>query len=504
MSGTNSREPRRRHRPLAGLAAVRVRDVLRGRSPWWVLVAVTIAVLSIASTGPLDDVDAYWHVRIGADILAHHRLTGDPAWTFGPADPTWITTQWASEVLMSGLHALLGWSGLTVLRWGAGLATLAVFGVGLHRLSGPQWARATVFALTGFAVTVDLSERPAALSFLFLAVVGMWAERTLRTGEWPRPWAPVVLTWLWANLHGSWILLPAAFGLLVLLRLLSGDGWRGLRVPGALTGVTVLAGIATPAGWSGLVAPLRVSAAATAVIGEWARTTLASPAAVAGLILLALVVVGWLRAPRQIPLIDALWAAAWTGFALLAFRNVVPALLLVAPLVARTLATGFPATPQKRSTSRLHAALTVLVLLLGLVGGGARLLLDTRLPAWTPMAAYAALQDGSPHRLLVSYNVSGQAAALTGPLIQTALDGRTDRYGATLLLNYQALMATDPGWQRTLRQLAPTDALIARNAPLHEALLDRGWRLTVSDGLMVLLHAPPPSVSAAAATKGQD
>lgn len=464
------------------------------RSPWLVLVAITVATVCLASVESLSDVDLYWHVLMGQDIAEHGRFTGDPGWTFAPADPTWATTQWASEMLMAWLHDVAGWGGLTALRVAAAGATLTILAGALLRGGGPAWTRAAVFTIVGLAVAADIEERPAALSFVLLAVVGMWASRVLSTGRWPRWWLPIVLTWVWANLHGYWLLLPAAFGLLVLLRLIAKEPVRHLRAPAAVTAACVVVGALTPAGIGGVLAPLRVSSAAGALIEEWGRTSLASGVAWAGLALLTVIVVGWARNRAPAPMAELLWVAAWTGFALLAYRNVLPAMLLLAPIAARVLARAFPNESRTRPGSRLSLAVAAVVLATGLIGGGARLVLEPRLPDWTPTTAYAALNDGEHHRVLVAYNLSGQTLALTGDRVQVALDGRTDRYGADFLRRYQGLMALHPGWQNTLRDLQPTDALLDRRAPLHDALVRLGWRATAEDGPTVLLRAPTTTV----------
>src|SRR3954453_596926 len=130
------------------------------RSPQVVTVAFTIALLLIACSGSLSDGDVYWHIMIGRDILPHWRFGGDPSWTLAPADLHWVTTQWASEVLIYLLHEAMGWYGLTLLRVAGALGALAVLAPVLLRGRGWWTLRVVTFFVVGFAVATSAEERP--------------------------------------------------------------------------------------------------------------------------------------------------------------------------------------------------------------------------------------------------------------------------------------------------------------------------------------------------------
>lgn len=479
----------------------RLRQWWAAQTVWVMLPATVIAVTAVAVTGPLADVDCYWHVLMGVDIVTHHRVSGNPAWTFAPVHTGWVTTQWGAEVIMAGLHHLFGWGGMTVLRVGAAVATLAVVAWATLRGPGGTRPRAVVFAVAGFAVAVDIQERPAALSYALLAVCGWWAAQVVTARRWPRPRVVAPLVVVWANLHGYWMLAPVVFGLLGVLTAAEMAARRprpparavvaATRRAAALVAVTAPAGFATPAGWYLYQAPARIWHAAAPFVAEWAPTSVHSGSAVAFFVLLAVTAAGWAAATgRDRPTVSEVgWILAWAGFGLVAYRDVTPAVLLCAPMVAHRLAAVWP--DRGLPASRATRVVIGLVLLAGLGGGAARWALAPRLPGWTPLSAYRILAaEPGRRRVLDYYNLGGQVLALTRPGVAVAVDGRTDLYGRRYLSRYFGLLRTDPGWTATLARLRPTDALLPVGTPLGAALRACGWQPTDRTRRFVLFRRP--------------
>jgi len=136
------------------------------------------------------------------------------------------------------------------------------------------------------------------LSLIFLAVtLGAWWRTTsdLRVRWWLVP-----LTWLWAMSHGLW---PVGIGLGVLMvlgllldrRVNVRQSLRMLLVPLASL---VAAGV-TPIGPKLLLAPFTVGSNARNFVGEWQSPTIRQPVTVITLILIALVVLAWIRSSHK-------------------------------------------------------------------------------------------------------------------------------------------------------------------------------------------------------------
>ena len=141
-------------------------------------------------------------------------------------------------------------------------------------------------------------------------------------GELPRWWLILPGTWVWANLHGGWVLVPITLSLVVVGRLAD----HGLRDRGAWTALgmgaaSVIAGTLTPAGTSSTFAIVRFSGA-TDAIQEWRATAPFEGIGflTAGMAVLALVALSGSRPPiSSWVTCIALLLFSWT-----AVRNVAP------------------------------------------------------------------------------------------------------------------------------------------------------------------------------------
>ena len=127
--------------------------------------AVGIAAFAI-TIGPITDIDTYWHVLIGQEILDTQTVNnlGNSWSTF---DASWRTTQWLFEVLMAGVHAAAGWAGIIWLRTVLVLAFLTAYALMLLKRATPA-AVLIVFTLSLIPVSYLFQERPLLASFIAL------------------------------------------------------------------------------------------------------------------------------------------------------------------------------------------------------------------------------------------------------------------------------------------------------------------------------------------------
>jgi hypothetical protein len=196
------------------------------------------------------------------------------------------------------------------------------------------------------------------------------------------------------------------------------------------------------------------------------------------------------RTPARAPRSELVWVGALTGFALLAFRNVAPAVILIAPLVVRRVTENAqPVEVTDRERRLLLAAVAALAAVAVAVGAlGA---LATRpIPRTMPVALARDLADGRSHRVVDDYDLGGLVLAFGGPRVRVAVDGRADYYGASYIAEYERMLALDAGWQRLFHRLAPDRVLVATNGPMPQWLLAHGWRAVGRQAGYSLLAAP--------------
>ncbi len=407
-----------------------------------------------------------------------------------------MSTQWLAEALFARLEQ---WGGLHALVWYRTLTTIGAVAVlaAVTLWRRPARAGVWIFALAGFGLSVTVQDRSQQLTFLLAPLVGRWAERLWREGRLPRWWLVLPLVVVWANFHGGWVILPLALGLAALARLLD-HGWRDPAVRRALllAAGTVAAGCVSPSGVENVLAVRRFSSS-TALIVEWQPVALWDWTSVPLLGLLTILVVAWARGRGRPSRGEVVLVLVLALFAVVAWRNLTPATLMLAPILTGTLARalGEPdPTPPGERPRLLGPALA-----LGAAGVVAALVVAAlQNPVVDPSVPQRLLAEiravPTPQRVLNTYNISGPLLWFGGPPphVTVGIDGRSDRYGASYTDAYQVgLIGAAPGWETLFDQLAPTSALLRTDEALSGVLVaQRGWVEVGREGDYVLLRAP--------------
>ena len=246
-----------------------------GQISAWRLVAflVGVAGVSLAAYANIDP-DVYWHRILGAEWLARRSVSlgTDPISYLAGSD--WHPSAWLTEVSYDIVvrRLDLGYPGLYALR----LVLAVAFYVLLARfLLRSTSERRAVLLLTGVGLPVALvlQDRPQTLSLLFCVLMLPSLRRALQADQLPPWWAVMAFTWLWANVHGLWVLVP---GMLVLLAVTRPHRRHVVSKALALAGLSVVAAAVTPVGPRLLLLPFQVGQAAGG-IAEWTPTALRNP-----------------------------------------------------------------------------------------------------------------------------------------------------------------------------------------------------------------------------------
>jgi hypothetical protein len=461
---------------------------------------VFVAAAWIATT-PVNDIDSYWHVEIGREILARHTLDGlGTAWLGVPAAP-WRTSQWLSEVVMDGAVDHLGWRALIALRLLTAAALFAVLALTLVRRRQPIASFLVVLAAV-VGLEVLLQDRPATVSLVFAALLGPACERLWVTGRRPPLLAVAAACLLWAQLHGLWVLAPAAFAVVALGALLDGSRAPAGQLRSALLcAAASLVGLLNPQGPGSFLLPLRFRDSAGVHIVEWAPTTFTTTLTIAWGFLLLFLIVAWARSPVRVPATELVWSFLWTGFGLLAVRNVGPAILLTAPVVLRAVERSFGGHLDRFSAQPSRAMTRVLAATLGAVlvlGVAACIRTMTQLDPLqrTPGLAIARRLAAGPGPIRVwnGYNVSGTLIAFAGGReghVRLVVDGRSDLWGGAYIDRVTSVQNVGAGWQTDFDRFRPEAVVLPADAPLVTYLMEvRHWRLAFRDGAYDLLLPP--------------
>jgi hypothetical protein len=453
-----------------------------------VVLVLLLGVVLRYSALRLGNQDTWFHLALG-DRFRDGWSLAHPGALSPFATSEWVPTQWSTQVLASLFEDRFGLPGVAWLFGALFLAfVLATYVV--SRRYGRPLAAAVVTALVVFGSAPALSARPQVVSLVLLTVtVAAW----LRTAEDGRiRWWLVPMTWVWATAHGLW-----SAGVLVGLVC-----WLGLlldrRVTGrrslALLAVPVLSLVATlltPVGPRLLTSQLAVSAR-TSLIEEWGPTDFRTVPALAVAVMLAVVVVLWVRRGElswtRLGLL--LLAGAWT---LLVARLVSLGAVVAAPLLAEALERALdrsrpvrrPAMPRGERLTLAGAAIGYLVVL----GVAAPQVVTA--PDDVPTGLTSRL-EALPERsvVLVEDGIGGWLEWRV-PTVDPVIDGMLDAYPVGYIRDFFAATRLEPGWRGFVARSGARVAVVERGSPLTAALQDQlGWRPVARDQRWVLLEAP--------------
>ena len=456
-----------------------------GACPAWTIVTgLVFGLLVYLSSGPLDDPDVWWHVRLGRQILDTHRLPRHETWSYAALGHVWTPTAWLSDIVYGGLVDIAGWRSLIVIK----LIVCAVAAWLVLRLvrrtgaSPPSVALA--FTLSALPLTFFLRERPQSFSLVILAGMAGWFDDVRRGASLPAAWF-LVVQWLWANVHGMWFLGPVFLLVAATCDVLD-SGRPALRrfrrhLLLAVAGVAVAA--ATPVGPRLVLQPFLVRSAARQ-ISEWQPTVLWERGLTPYLITISLLVLSLARRRSAPAWSDPVWIVIVIGFSLIASRNVAPAAILLAAPLAR----GLDELVSLPATLRVPIAVPMLFALIGVGGAVVGASTETVVARSEPTRLVDELgRLPAPRHVLNDYTVGGLISG-TQPAASVAIDGRTDNYSPSYVARYLAALQLRGDWQRVLASLDPDCALLSRRTPMtHVLLAEYHWSVVDRQSDYVLL-----------------
>jgi hypothetical protein len=467
---------------MAVAGDIRGPGALARRSEPWALLAwlLPIAVVLLA---PLPTGDLAYQIRAGRLMLSTHEILRHDVFTYTFAGLPWVDQQWGAQVLFGWSFPLIGWRGFVVLR-----ALLVGAAVGMTfertRRAGSDPAVAGTLTIGAFFVAILVPGTTVLRPQLFAVILFVVAAGILqirRVHRWPLLLLPVIGV-LWANVHGSFVLLP----LLVLTAAIDDvvEQQPTRRATVALVVVCSLAPLVNPWG-SGIypyVAHLTTSPTIRAAVEEW-QPLYRQPG---GLVLaLASGVIAYLvlRIGSRRPTAGELtgWIA-FTLLALLAGRNVIWWALYVPPVAGSSLAGWRPArgSAQDRTGLVLGAAL---VLLISVATVRVFALRPEALVTDAPAGVTAAVRDGTREGGRLFNGSWGSWFELALPNVPVFLDARGELTPDAVYHDYSTVMAALPGWQDLLNRWDVRVAAVPSDDPeLTSALaLDPDWTIRYQD-----------------------
>lgn len=203
------------------------------------------------------DPDIWWHIRVGDWIVQHHALPHVAIFS-QYSDRSWVPYSWFFELLVSGVHALLGLPGIPKLLVCIQIGVSLAFLLGLRRIAGSFWRSWPIAVLAILASEVN-PLRPMTVTVLFFILELLLIFEAERSGDdrtlyWLGP-----LFVIWANCHIQFVYGIAVIGLYVgsrMLRLIREKIRTGAQVPSsafvrlaAIFAIALIGSCIGPNGW---------------------------------------------------------------------------------------------------------------------------------------------------------------------------------------------------------------------------------------------------------------
>lgn len=461
----------------------------------WLALAVLLPALA-ALVASLSTVDLAYQVRAGQLMLGSGSVLRTDPFTFTAGGSAWLDQQWGAQLLLGAGYDAIGWAGLAVAR---AVVVAAIFALVLAACrvatAGPRLA--ALLTLGGFLVAAPaLALRPQLFGMLAFAAATLLV---LVRGRRPRAvWGVPLVTLVWANVHGSFVLAPALVAVALVDDLLA-------RRPVARTTAAVLIGtlIATaitpfgPGVW-GYAVGLSVDPRIRQLVTEWQPSSPLTPtgalfyASVVGTAVLLLITAR--RRPDALRWPWLLWLAGLAGLGVIAERGIAWWALGAPPIVAMSLAAAGPSLgrrsspPERRSPANgaiVLALAAVGILLLPIWRGGSVLYGPPGLLTDAPRGVTEALRSmARPSDRLLIAQPWGSWSEFAVPGVPVMADSRIEVIPSAAWDDYLTISAGASGWSALADQWGIT--VIAASTTDQPGLIaaldgDPGWRRVESD-----------------------
>ncbi len=489
-----------------------------------VFVAVLLTLLlTPLSVKLLGDAGIGWHIRTGQQILATRSVPRVDPFSSTMQGKPWFAWEWFYDLIMGALDSVCGLNGPV---WFTAIVIAAVF-AWLFRLllqRGMNLMFALLFWLLAIsASTIHFLARPHVLTWLF-ALASFWildsSERDClarKDGDSGfRLWLLPLLTLLWVNMHGGFVLEFVLLGIFwlgalwiwwrtgesslegSLLKIATGRRVRELTLVGAATAV---ASLANPYGWNLHEHIYRYLSNRFLMdhIEEFQSPNFHGLAQRCFLLLLLLSLAVLIARGRQLSASELLIVLFAVYAGLYASRNMPVCSIFLAMVVGplcpnRGFCGFFQRMKNVQSELRGHIwPIACAVATLAIVAHGGRLgsdhLIDAHFDAnRMPVAATSFLREEKIKGPILSPDYWGGYLIYTlNPETKVVLDDRHDFYGSEFLKSYLKLIHVEDGWESFLQQTNPGCLLLPRSSALANMMGKTvGWRSIYADKVSIV------------------
>jgi hypothetical protein len=480
----------------------------------WLLPSLCLLLVVVYALKPSIAADLWWQLKTGELIWTTGRVPHSDFFSHTSAGHPWQVQEWLSEVIFYGLFHGLSADALVAYK---ALGPLLVFALVLWRCwrrCGRWGLSAAVTALSVLVAGPWLDVRPQILTYFLLAVTLLILEQWQRGIGRRAIWLLPLITLLWVNLHGGFMVMFALLGVEIagaVCDLVAGTGSaRRLRTLIAVALLSALCGLVNPNGaeaYRYAFLLLRHNDMVNYIQEWWSPTVRDEYEKPLGYLILLLAFSGVLarrNQPRDLLLLGGLLHAA-----LFSHRHVPLFAIACAPVIAERLGQRLRDIQrwllEHRWSYRVCSTVAAGLLTVLMTGWLAREVGRAEL-----VTAVVATLRGEPRgswfarcagvstfpvqaceflraqpaggRLFNQYNWGGYCAWRLWPKYHVFIDGRAEVYFGTSYWDYKAIADVAPGWQDKMRHWGVDTVLVDHYSMLAQVLAQEpGWRQIYQD-----------------------
>lgn len=417
--------------------------------------------------------DLMWLVAMGDDVRRSGALPDSVPFAVAPSEG-WPPLLVAAEVTLSLIHEL-GLAGLLVWHFLAVVATLVVVAIDARRRGATDLSTALVLAVLVFGGAATFAVvRLQTFSLILFALTLLLVREQHRSPGRAMWWAPVLVA-VWGNLHGSVLLGVCVIGAHLLFSRLARRPVETIALGVATIGALFL----NPATWrtAHYYAGVLGNEAAARGEGLWAAPSLGNPFDV--LMIVAVVVLGWRALRHRLPLWEYVAVAGLTIATIVAARNGIWLLLvLAAPSASASRSSVAVPVSIGRPTARASAAVVAgLLVCAGVLGFRAQAMADA------DHALAREVMQEAPGMVILAPAPAVESLATEG--VEVWLSNPLDAFGSKDQSAYLDFLEGRPGMSVAVdgsdavlvKEGSRADRAMADFADFEAQELEAGWLL---------------------------
>lgn len=441
---------------------------------------------------PIWDVDIFWQLKLGELALANGQWIKQEPFAAHYLDEAVPSFAWLGQMLLAQLRLWWGWAGLRLFDASCWLGAMGVVAWACRRRGAPMAGLLIGLPIAFIVALPYASIRPQSLALLCFGL--LLAVLRLYGPAWRRLGLAALLLPLWQNLHPS-----VAIAVLYLGGLAAAHWLDWLRRPASVlpwesTMFVALAGLAlltTPEGLS-IITDAAHNARESRAMGvtEWLPLWWPGNRGIAGLVLVAVLIAGWLyyRWGRTVDRPAVLAAGVLLCASIAAGRFVPFWAVAMIPVFAGLAGAG--GGPSPSAWSRPMAAL--LLAMVAFTAGPARF--SDQIPVRQIQALHA---QGVRGVVFAHFPWGGPVIDSSYPAVTVAYDGRYYRYTRSEWGRYRRLVKGEVGPAELERIYRPAAYVLspAWTPGLIAALKadPMRWRLISQDSVAVIFVRRNPA-----------